>query len=183
MEAICECQEFAPGLLSYLLWTMNPRRKKNRFHVFKDQQSNVNKPFSSVAYEKALHFKWRGCNARRLFRLYSTLLQDSFVSLTFKSVDENLWCRHSSETPLVESFHASIYFLGFYHPPPPPKKKNCVFVIFFFPWALLGGVQSSSRYDWGPQSKLSTAPIHAPPPLFALSFSPLPSLPTTYCGR
>ena len=68
---------------------------------------------SSVAYEKALHFKWRGCNARRLFRLYSTLLQDSFDTLTFKSVDENLWCYHSSETSLLERFHGSIYFLGF----------------------------------------------------------------------
>ena len=181
MEAICECQEFAPGLLSYLLWTMNPRRKKNRFHVFKDQQSNVNKPFSSVAYEKALHFKWRGCNARRLFRLYSTLLQDSFVTLTFKSVDENQWCYHSSETSLVERFHGSIYFLGFY--PPPPPKKNAFFLFFIFiPWALLGGVQSCSRYDCGPQSKLSTAPTH-PPPCFALSVFPLPNLPTTYCGR
>ena len=119
---------------------------------------------SSVAYEKALHFKWRGCNGRRLFRLYSTLLQDSFVTLTFTSVDENLWCYYSSQTSLVELFHASIYFLGFY-PPPPPPKKNCIFVIFFIiPWALLGGVQSCSRYDWDPQSKLSTAPIHAPLP-------------------
>ena len=90
--------------------------------MFKDQESNVNKPFSSVAYEKALHFKWRGCNARRLFRLYSTLLQDSFVTLTFTSVDENLWCYYSSQTSLVELFHASIYFLGFYTPLPPPKK-------------------------------------------------------------
>ena len=52
LEAICECQEFAPGLLSYLLWTMNPRRKKNRFHMFKDQESNVNKPFHLLPTRK-----------------------------------------------------------------------------------------------------------------------------------
>ena len=114
---------------------------------------------SSVAYEKALHFKWRGCNGRRLFRLYSTLLQDSFVTLTFKSVDENLWCYHSSETSLLERFHGSIYFLGFDAP-----KIAFLWYFFLFPGALLGGVQSSSRYDWGSQSKLSTAPIHAPLP-------------------
>ena len=138
------------------------KKRKNRFHMFKDQESNVNKPFQMERFD-----------ARRLFRSYSTLLQDSFVTLTFKSVDENLLCYHSSQTSLVELFHAPP------PPPPPPPKKNCIFVIFFIPWALLGGVQSSSRYDWGPQSKLSTHP----PPLFALSFSPLPSLPTTYCGR
>ena len=76
------------------------------------------------------------------------------------------------KTSLVELFDASIYFLGFYPPPPPQKKKDCIFVIFFFiPWALLGGVQSSSRYDLDPQSKLSTAPIHAPFRLRALIFS------------
>ena len=103
---------------------------------------------SSVAYEKALHFKWRGCNARRLFRLYSTLLQDSFDTLTFKSVDESLWCYHSSETSLLERFHGSIYFLGFDAP-----KIAFLWYFFLFPGALLGGVPSSSRYDWGYSSR------------------------------
>ena len=89
LEAICECQEFAPGLLSYLLWTMNPKRKKIGSISLRIKRGMLINHFICCLQE-AVHFKWRGCNAHRLFR---SLLQDSFVTLTFKSVDENLWCQ------------------------------------------------------------------------------------------
>ena len=82
--------------------------------MFKDQESNVNKLFHLLPTRKlsisngevAMLAGYFACIPRYCKIHY-------FVTLTFKSVDENLWCYHSSETSLLERFHGSIYFLGF----------------------------------------------------------------------
>ena len=49
-----------------------------------------------------------------LFNLFLPLWQDYSFALTFKSVDEILWCYHSNESSLGELLLSIIYFLGFY---------------------------------------------------------------------
>ena len=61
-----------------------------------------------------------------LFNLFLPLWQDYSFALTFKSVDEILWCYHSNESSLGELLLSIIYFLGFY------KTKFVSFCDWFF---------------------------------------------------
>ena len=56
------------------------------------------------------------------------------VVLTFKSVDEILWCNHSNETSLAVLLHGTIWFSIFY------KNK-----FWNFSWILIFGTLGSSR--------------------------------------
>ena len=49
-----------------------------------------------------------------LQRYFHMLLFISYVVMTFKSVDEILWCYHSNKTSLAALLHGAINLVGFY---------------------------------------------------------------------
>ena len=63
-----------------------------------------------------------------------TLLINPFMTLTFESVDEILWCDHSNESSLPVLTHSSIWFSKFHR----EKFENLVEICFWLNLAVKG---------------------------------------------
>ena len=66
-----------------------------------------------------------------IFSLTESIMQTNNAVLTFKSVDEILWCDHSNETSLAVLLHGAICFSIFY------KMKFDICLEFYY-LALVG---------------------------------------------